>query len=211
MTEKRRAQPQFTTPNWRAMIGAMVHILERKDPYTRGHSQRVQALVDQTTKILSTHDPEVWNQYLCECASVASLFHDIGKLVVDKATLLNQNPVLTPEQRHELIDHPYEGAVIAHKIFPQEVVMGIFSHHERWDGQIEGLNPGYPLGLAGENITPIGRLIHICDAFDAMTTLRSYNVPMSKEQAADRLTAEAGKQFDPNYVKVFVEQIVPQL
>lgn len=185
-------------PDWRKVITAFLRVLEEKDPYTRGHSQRVQSYVDLLASALR------WRPYDRQCASIAALLHDIGKVVVERSTIDNHSPFLTPAQRSELIDHPYHGAQIVAGLFPQSVVMGILQHHERMDGKVEQTTfPAYPFGTSGKSIHPIARCIAVCDAFDAMTTKRSYNVPMSKPEAIALLRRDAGSRFDAGIVRVF--------
>ncbi len=185
-------------PNWRQFVTAFLRVLEEKDPYTRGHSQRVQSYVDLLVSTLG------WRPYDRQCASIAALLHDIGKVVVERSTIDNHSPFLTPAQRSELIDHPYHGAQIVAGLFPQPVVLGILQHHERMDGNVEhGTFPAYPFGTPGKDIHPIARCIAICDAFDAMTTKRSYNNPISKSEALALLHRDAGSRFDAGILRMF--------
>lgn len=192
-------------PHWRQVIGTFIRVLEEKDPYTRGHSQRVQRLTDLTTHALG------WKPRLRRLASTAALLHDIGKIVVERSTLNNQHQTMNPAQLNELTDHPYIGARLVAGTFPIEVVHGILHHHERWDGRVHGQHRGYPLGLRGQQIPPIARVIAVCDSYDAMVTQRSYNVPLPSDVAARRILSDAHERYDPSIARAFVRLVVPQL
>ncbi len=183
------------------MVDVFIRVLEQKHPYTKGHSQRVQALMLRLAK------PLHWNAFQTQCASVAALLHDIGKIIVELSTLNNHSHTLTPDEQEELADHPYTGAQMVAGLFPTEVGLGILQHHERWDGQVTGRHRGYPLGLRGREISPIARAISVIDAYDAMTTKRTYADPMPVSMALERLTAEAGTHFDPKMVNAFVKMM----
>lgn len=184
----------------------LIEVLERKDPYTRGHAERVRSYVKQLVAELQ------WDDYMAQCAEIAAQLHDIGKLIVERSTIINANQYLTPQQHAELFDHPYQGAVIVRGHFPDEVMFGILQHHERMDGKTHGvIYPAYPFGIPGEQIHPIAKCIAIADTFDAMTTQRSYNAPRSREDAAALLLQGAGTRHDPEFTRVFVERVIPRI
>jgi HD-GYP domain-containing protein (c-di-GMP phosphodiesterase class II) len=193
------------SPDWRQIITVLVHLIEQKHPDTEGHSQRVRRLVKALGIALK------WDEHQLSCASVAALLHDVGKIFVNSSTLNNLSATLTVDQKQELMKHPHAGRRIVGKFVPPMIRDGIEQHHERWDGRVTGPNPGYPYGLKGESISPIARAIAIADAYDAMTSKRAYNKPMTKEEAVKQLLAEAGGHFDPTMVKVFVRQVVPKI
>jgi hypothetical protein len=129
----------------------------------------------------------------------ASLLHDCGKVMVD-AEILNKSTALSAEEWAVIRRHPEEGARIA---APLRTWLGEWSdaieqHHERWDGG------GYPHGLTGPDISLAARIVAVADAFDAMTSVRSYNTPMSMAAARAEITAKAGAQFDPDVVRAFL-------
>lgn len=201
------ARPNLHTPNWRALNDVLVHLLECKDPETRGHSQRVQRNVMLLARRLKQYFPDTWDPYVASCAKIASYLHDIGKVMVDKTTLRNRI-ALNPEQQVELRSHPAEGARMLATLYPREVTEAILHHHERWDGNTaDPMYPGYPDGLAGEDIPPIARAIKIADVYDAMTTERSYSQAVTRETALRHLLAEGGRQFDPAYTRLFVTEV----
>lgn len=201
----KKVERRIFTPNWRHGVEVFIRVIEQKHPYTKGHSQRVQKLVEALGAALR------WDFHYLRCASVAALLHDIGKIVVENSTLNNQTAVLTDEQSEELNDHPYTGAQMVAGLFSSEVTLGIAQHHERWDGRVYGPRPGYPFGLKGKEIGKIARAIAIADAYDAMTTKRAYSQPLSKKEAVQRLLAESGGHFDPTMVNVFVRKVVPKI
>jgi HD-GYP domain-containing protein (c-di-GMP phosphodiesterase class II) len=201
--------PRITRHNisnikWQAVVGTLVRTLEEIHPYTRGHSQRVQHAGYLLARQLG------WSNRLLTLTSIATILHDVGKITINSA-VLNHVGELEPEQRNVLINHPYHGARMIAGLFPNEVIDGVFQHHERVDGQIWGEYPGYPFGLKGAQITPIARLISICDSFDAMTTKRTYNDPVTPVVAGQRILKAAGSRYDPKMAKCFVRHIVPQL
>jgi HD-GYP domain-containing protein (c-di-GMP phosphodiesterase class II) len=201
-----KSQQRIIEPSWRQVVDAFIRVLEEKDPYTRGHSQRVQEYSVLVAKVLG------WDEFRVHCTSIASLLHDLGKIIVDRTTLQNQLPTLTPEQLGELANHPYYGAQMVRGLFPPEVVLAILQHHERMDGRVEGVPfPAYPFGLPGRCITPIARVIAVCDTFDALTTHRSYQPAIPKREALTMLQEEAGSRHDARVVRVFVKVVAPRL
>lgn len=205
MKERRRAT-RIVQPSWEQFAGIFIRVLEEKDPYTRGHSQRVREYAGLLTRALGWDDFRIW------CTETAALLHDIGKVVVDNAILRNQRPQLLPEQWAELIDHPYDGAQMVRGIFPIEVQLGILQHHERMDGKVDAVSyPAYPFGIPGHLINPVARVIAVCDSYDAMTTQRSYNVPVPKQDALRLLREGAGSRHDKDIVKTFIARVAPAL
>ncbi len=170
------------------VIVALVEAVEAKDPYTRGHTQRVAeiALSIGRELRLSSEQLRVLNR--------AALLHDIGKIGVPDA-ILNKPGRLTDDEFAVIKEHPGRGhAMIANIRSLHAELGGIRSHHERLDGS------GYPDGLTGDAIPLIARIIAVGDVFDALTSPRPYRGPWSREQALALLDAGAGTQFDPNAV-----------
>jgi len=167
--------------------------LNSHDRRTRGHCERVRALseviADELRLSPQDHDYLRW----------ASLLHDCGKVMVD-AEILNKTTPLSAEEWDVIRRHPQEGARIAAPLrgWLGEWSNAIEQHHERWDGG------GYPKGLAGSEITLAARIVSVADAFDAMTSVRSYNTPMSMAAARAEITSKAGVQFDPDVVRAFL-------
>lgn len=209
MSRVKRESPtadKLIEPRWQQMVAVFIRILEEKEAYTLGHSLRVRDLAVATARAMK------WNGHLLEWTSIAAWLHDIGKIVVDLTTLRNQTLTLTPEQHRDIIDHPYNGAQMVRGIFPRPVQLGILLHHERYDGKVTGVKyPGYPFGWAGKDIHPIARVIAVVDTFDAMTSQRTYNEPLSVAQAIKVLRDGAGTRFDPRVISAFIRSVAPTL
>jgi HD-GYP domain-containing protein (c-di-GMP phosphodiesterase class II) len=174
------------------IVSGIIASLELKDPYTRGHSQRVA----RYSTILAEKTGSFTN-YELKLLNYACLLHDIGKVNIPDSILMKPGR-LTEEEFEIIKTHPTVGsnAVIAMEGF-EECVGVVLSHHERWDGK------GYPNGLKGEEIPYSARITAIADAFDAMTTSRSYRSALSPETAYERIIEGSGTQFDPKLVEVF--------
>jgi HD-GYP domain-containing protein (c-di-GMP phosphodiesterase class II) len=130
------------------------------------------------------------NEERCRAIRYSALMHDVGKLGVWNKVLKKPGK-LTPEEYEHMKDHPVLGVEIVGEIdLLQEAIDGVRHHHERMDGQ------GYPDGLKGEDIPLFARLIMVCDAFDSMTSTRTYRVAKTVEEAFVELRRCAGTQFD---------------
>jgi len=137
---------------------------------------------------------------------LAGLMHDIGKIGIAD-DILNKAGKLSSDEYFEVKKHPEIGYRILSSVNEfSEIAEFVLEHHERWDGK------GYPQGLKGEEIKIEARMIAICDAFDAMLTLRSYRNILSKEDAIAEIKRCAGTQFDPEMAQVFIEEVlgIPQ-
>jgi len=193
-----------------ALTGGLISALERKHPYTRGHSFRVSTFSVMLAECLEPRPTETE----IELIRLGALLHDIGKVCVEAATLNNPGRRLTTDQVVELEDHPYYGLQILRKcgtLIPQTIIDCVFSHHERYDGQHDGNLNGYPLGLSGEAIPLPGRLVAIADNFDAMTSARSYQRKLNRIEAINALQAMAGKKLDPKLVRLFIKKVIPEI
>jgi len=136
---------------------------------------------------------------------IAGLLHDIGKIGVDEK-ILNKPGRLTSEERTDMERHPEIGwKILSSTTEFSELAQFILSHHERWDGG------GYPNGLKGADIKIEARIIGIADAYDAMTSERSYRKGMSQKDAIIELKRCSGTQFDPEIVDVFVNEVLPEI
>jgi len=171
----------------------LANALEAKDPYTRGHSERVGAWSRRLAARLGFSPGDA------EGVGQAGLLHDIGKIGVPEAVLGKRGP-LTPEEWVVMRRHPVVGAqIVAPFDFLAAGALGIRHHHERWDGS------GYPDGLAGRSIPLGARIVAVADVYDALTSVRPYRAAMPHEAAVRHLVAEAGRTLDEHVVAAFVE------
>jgi HD-GYP domain-containing protein (c-di-GMP phosphodiesterase class II) len=165
----------------------LIRVVDAKDEYTGAHSERVALLVEALARHLELDDDSV------EQLKLAGRLHDLGKIAIPDRVL--QKPgALTPHEERQLAHHPQLGASLLDGMDIRPVDVWIKHHHEHWDGS------GYPHGLAGDEIPFGSRLILVADAYDAITTDRSYREAMSPEQAVVELRRNAGVQFDPSVV-----------
>lgn len=183
---------------YEATIRAMVQAVETKDHYTRGHSERVsQACVRIANIQQMTADRVGALRY-------AGILHDVGKLSISRRLLQKTGP-LDDEEFERIKKHPVVGTEMLRGIeFLQEAYEGILHHHERLDGL------GYPMGLRGDEIPEFARVIAVADAFDSMTSTRSYRGARSVEQAIEELERCKATQFDPEMVDALIESLQRQ-
>ncbi|KAF4405439.1 HD domain-containing protein [Streptomyces lycii] len=179
----------------RSTIRALVQAVDIKDRYTRGHGERVGRASALIAGELGMADDRL------EAVRFAGLLHDIGKLGVPTRLLRKDGP-LTPEERRVIELHPEYGHEIVRGIaFLEEARAAILHHHERLDGS------GYPYGLSGHRIPEFARVVAVADAFDAMTSNRSYRRARPVEAAVTELRRCAGTQFDPRMVRALARAI----
>ena len=181
-------------------ILALAAALSAHDRRTRGHSERVRVFTDMLAAELRV--PEPARQRL----RWAALLHDIGKLRVP-AKILNKEQALDPHEWSLIHRHPEEGLAIAEPLVPWlgEAATAIRQHHERFDGG------GYPVGLAGREITRGARIVSVADAFETMTAGRPYQRPLSPGAARLELARNAGSQFDPVVVRALLNLSITSL
>jgi len=176
---------------------ALVSALEAKDRYTGGHSRRVAdiALALGNELGLSAHDMEAlrWG----------SLLHDVGKIAVQEA-IQNKPGSLTPEEYEHVMTHAHVGAHIVQPVVNGKIVEIIEHHHDHYDGT------GLHQVVAGDDIPLGARIVAIADAFDAMTSDRSYRPAMSIAEAVEEIKRYAGTQFDPVIVAAFLKSRVSE-
>jgi hypothetical protein len=180
---------------YEATVSALCQAVETKDFYTRGHSERVsRGAVMIATEIGMRVERVGAIRY-------AGMLHDVGKLGVP-TSVLQKRSSLTDDEYAAVQLHPMRGLDIVREIgFLDEALAGIMHHHERIDGR------GYPMGLAGDEIPEFARVLAVADAFDAMTSDRSYRGARPVPEAVAELRKWAGKQFDPAFVDAFVTAI----
>ncbi|MEE8382645.1 MAG: HD-GYP domain-containing protein [Thermodesulfobacteriota bacterium] len=174
------------------IIRAIANSVEARDPYTKGHSNRVGQIARAVAKELDWSDDEI------KLIDWGGMLHDVGKIGINDA-ILNKPGKLNEEEYKAIKLHPSIGAKIVKGIsFLEPVAPYILEHHERFDGK------GYPQGLAGENISIKGRVLAVADVFDAVTTDRTYHKALDPEVAFKEIIAKnALSQFDPKIVDAF--------
>jgi len=179
---------QAATENHELFLGSirmLAAAIDEKDPYTRGHSDRVAKYSLIIGRELSLSIEEL------EKLRIAALLHDVGKIGVDDR-VLKKPGALTPEEFELMKKHPSKGANIMRPVAQlAEMLPGIELHHEHVDGR------GYPYGLAGDQIPMMARIIAVADTLDAMTTNRPYQSAMELDFALTRTRQLAGSKFDP--------------
>jgi putative nucleotidyltransferase with HDIG domain len=176
------------------IVKGIIATLELKDPYTKGHSERVAFYALSLAKQLNVYTPEQLDAFYYAC-----LLHDIGKIHIPDRILMKPDK-LTAEEFKIIKTHPAVGAEAVEKVKElSDSLNVILSHHERWDGK------GYPQGLKGTEIPLAARITAIADAFDAMTSTRSYREALSTETAFKRILEGQGTQFDPDLIHIFKE------
>jgi putative nucleotidyltransferase with HDIG domain len=171
------------------LLDLMVKSIEARDPYTSGHSRRVQNYSMQIGRALSLAEKDI------QMIGRAALLHDVGKIYEKYGPILRKADGLTPEEWTTMREHPSDGAeLIATMTRLRELVAPVRHHHENWDGT------GYPDGLAGELIPLAARIIRFADTIDAMTTARPYRAVMHAEDVRAEVVRCRGTQFDPEIV-----------
>ncbi len=171
---------------------ALATAIDKRDPYTGGHTKRVVRYVKALAEELSL------SQRDSEELEIAAILHDIGKIGIPDSILLKQEQ-LCERERKLMESHVIIGAEILQEVEGFErVVEGIKYHHERWDGS------GYPEGLRGEEIPLFARAIAICDVLDALTSVRPYKKRLSFEEGLEYLKENRGRLFWPEGVDAFL-------
>jgi hypothetical protein len=168
------------------LLQLMVKAIEARDPYTSGHSQRVQdysIMIGRAFGLASR---------TCDRLGTAALLHDVGKIHEIYAPILRKPDKLTPEEWDIMRTHPIKSAELVSTVSQlKDLVDPVRHHHENWDGT------GYPDGLLGEAIPLWARIITIADTIDAMTTDRPYRKALTVDLVRIELASMAGRQFDP--------------
>ncbi len=171
---------------------SLASAIDAKDSHTGDHSTNVANLAVRVARSLGLRAAQVDEVRIC------ARLHDIGKIGVPDAILMKPGP-LNGEERDLLRTHAVRGYEILRSApLPDEVKLSVRHSHERWDGT------GYPDGLASEAIPLYGRIVAVVDAYDAMTNDRPYRKALPVDEAFRRLEREAGGQFDPRIVRLFI-------
>jgi len=169
--------------------------IDAKDPYTRGHSERVARYSIGIGKNLALPEKEMRN------LRISALLHDVGKIGIDDR-ILRKPGALSDDEFEVMKQHPAKGAAIMSGVAQLiDIIPGMKYHHEKWSGG------GYPDGLEGEAIPMQARIVAIADTFDAMTTNRPYQKAMELNYVVDKIKSFAGTRFDPRVVDAFVTAV----
>ncbi|MFM0739258.1 HD-GYP domain-containing protein [Paraburkholderia xenovorans] len=172
---------------------ALAWVVEARDPYTGGHLWRVSRYASLLARQMGLSDRDAAN------VSVGGFVHDLGKIAIPDSVLLKTER-LTDAEYAVIKTHPEIGKrLLAKHPFGERIADAVYAHHERPDGK------GYPLGLTGNEITPMAAIIGICDAFDAMTSTRSYRKAMSIDDAFAVVRDNLGTQFNREYGEMFLK------
>lgn len=175
-------------------IGALAAAVDKRDPYTALHSHRVKTISVDIGRVMRVNDSEL------EALEWGGLLHDVGKIGVPD-DVLKKPERLTREERMIMNSHPVLGAEIISPVARLAAELPIIRHHHEWYN-----GSGYPDRLIGDEIPKLARILHVADAFEAMTAARPYRMtPLSPEEALAELRKFAGVQFDPVVVDAFVQ------
>ncbi|RJQ40006.1 MAG: HD domain-containing protein [Nitrospiraceae bacterium] len=174
---------------------ALAETIEKRDPYTGGHTKRVMNYSIAIGRMLGLNRRELENLKL------SAILHDIGKIGVRDNVLLKEDRLEAGEVEAMSMHPKYGSEILSHVKQLKDVIPGMRGHHEKYDGT------GYPDGLKDNEIPLAARIIAVADTFDAMTTDRPYRKGLSADKAFDELKKYAGKQFDPSVVEAFLKAL----
>lgn len=174
---------------------ALVSAIDAKDAYTQGHSARVADYSRRIATLSGKSEKE------CDEVYYAAILHDVGKIGIPDE-IINKKGKLTPEEYDIIKSHPVIGGQILSKInkFSYLSIAARY-HHERFDGK------GYPEGLKGKEIPETARIISVADAYDAMTSNRSYRRQLSQDAVREELARCSGTQFDPDFARIMLQLV----
>ena len=174
---------------------ALVNAIDAKDKYTHGHSSRVAEYSRKIAEMSGKSEKECYEVYY------AALLHDVGKIGI-KDSIINKDGKLDDNEYAQIKKHPEIGQGILSGISEfQYLSIGANYHHERYDGK------GYPEKLKGEDIPEIARIVAVADAYDAMSSKRSYRDPIPQQKIREEFVKGSGTQFDPKFAKIMIHLI----
>ena len=177
------------------IVKSLAEAIDAKDTYTNGHSLRVAEYSREIAKRFG-YSPAMQQKIY-----MMGLLHDVGKIGVPDA-IINKDGKLDDEEYARIKEHPIKGAKILENIKEMpELVTGAKWHHERYDGK------GYPDGLSGKSIPEEARIIAVADAYDAMSSNRSYRRSLPQEKVREQIVSGKGSQFDPDFADIMVKMI----
>ena len=192
MNGELKEQKELVEKAYLETIQMLRYTVEAKDSYTRGHSDRVSAYSVLIGEELGLYDKDL------RVLKIGGLFHDIGKIGISDTILLKPGK-LTDDEYSELKRHPAIGKqIVANSTIFRDLIPIIYSHHEKYDGT------GYPQKLKGDEISFLARIVSVADAFDAMTSKRSYRDKLELDYVKDQIRQCSGTQFDPEIANVFL-------
>jgi len=192
LEEKVEEQARHIRRLYMGSVESLAISLEAKDPYTRGHSERVAFFAIQLAQHLGLPKEDV------ESVGLSGRLHDIGKIGV-RASVLNKPGGLTPDEFEHVKQHPSLGAKILEPLVENgRITEAVRHHHENWDGT------GYPDGLARDHIPLFGRILRVCDIYEALTSDRSYRAARSHTEARAVMEEEVGRTMCPDMVSAFL-------
>lgn len=181
----------------RELLELMIKSIEARDPYTSGHSRRVQQYAILISRAIGLSEREI------EHVGTAALLHDVGKIHEKYGRILTKEDKLTPDEWALMREHPIDGAnLVATMTRLHGFVPAVRHHHENWDGT------GYPDGLVGERIPLASRIIMFADTIDAMTTARPYRGPLGESVVRAEIVRRRGEQFDPTITDALLSSTV---
>ena len=192
MAEEIRSKTEKLSHAYIQIVQALAASVDAKDKYTHGHSSRVAAYSREIAKRAGFSETEQDSIYMM------GLLHDVGKIGVPDA-VINKPGRLNDDEFAQIKEHPGKGARILGSM--PELVTGARSHHERFDGR------GYPDGLKGLDIPEEARIIAVADAYDAMTSNRSYRRGMEQSKVREQIEKDKGTQFDPRFADIMITMI----
>lgn len=177
-------------------IKTIMRTLHEKNPREAAHSTRVGELCRALSEAAG------YSNIDANMINTIGFLHDIGKIAIEEE-VLNKKEKLTEAELESIRQHPEIGyRILMSSYGASDISEAVLAHHEKWDGT------GYPKGLEGENIPSISRVIAIADSYDAMTSERPYKQPLTTLQAVEEIIRNAGKQFDPELSRLFIEKVL---
>jgi len=184
-----KAQSEKNRRLFLGSVKSLAAAIDGKDPYTRGHSERVMTYSQTIAELMNMSAEEV------EKIRISALLHDVGKIGIEDR-ILRKPAALTNDEFEKMKAHPsIGGTIMAENPEMAEYIPGMSMHHETMDGK------GYPLGLKGNQIPMMARIVSVADCFDAMTTNRPYQKAMTFEVAIDRINTFIGTRYDEEVVR----------
>lgn len=193
MNEELLSSKEQLVKSYLESIEILRYTVEAKDTYTRGHSERVSEYSVLIGKKLGLSQADL------KTLKIGGLFHDIGKIGIPDSILLKTDK-LTQDEYNEIKKHPIIGKnILSNAAIFQDIIPIVLYHHERYDGK------GYPEGLENNEIPLLAKIVCVADAFDAMTSRRSYRQKLNFDYVKNEIKSKSGTQFDPVIATTFLD------